>query len=253
VAQLTLNGWAALEVFRALLVFVRVTAAMMLLPGFGEPSMPVRIRILAGLVIAIAIAPAIEDMPQAVPTALGMGYAVVAEAACGALLGALCRTLISAVMSAGQVISYTMGLTNIFAAGISLDQAPTIGAAIYAGVVAILFASGGHHSILRALVESYQLLPPAHFPNPAASASVIVSAGARALRLAGQISLPFLVLALLFNTSLAAANRAVHAMPVFMIFHPLLIALGLYLLAATVPGILDPSLAEWSNISQLLR
>ena len=81
----------------------------------------------------------------------------------------------------------------------------------------------------------------------------MVSAGTRALRLAGQISLPFLVLALLFNASLAAANRALPAIPVFMVANPLLVALGLYLLAATIPGILDPSLAEWSNLVELLR
>ena len=81
----------------------------------------------------------------------------------------------------------------------------------------------------------------------------MVAAGVRSLRLAGQISLPFLVLALLFNTSLAAANRALPAIPLFMVANPLLVALGLYLLAATVPGILDPALGDWSNLIDLLR
>jgi flagellar biosynthetic protein FliR len=135
----------------------------------------------------------------------------------------------------------------------SFDQSPTIGAALYAGVVAILFASGGHHVILHGLLDSYQLLPPAHFPSPSASASVLIAAGVSALRLAGQISLPFLVLALLFNASLAAVNRALPAIPVFMIANPLLVTLGLYLLAATVPGILDPSLGDWSNLVGLLH
>jgi flagellar biosynthetic protein FliR len=165
----------------------------------------------------------------------------------------LCRTLISAITTAGQLISQTIGLTNVFTPGMSIDQSPTIGAALYAGVVAILFASGAHHTILRGLIESYQLLPPGQFPNSAASARVIVLAGARSLRLAGQISLPFLVLALLFNASLAAINRALPAIPVFMVANPLLVALGLYLLAATVPGILDPSLGEWSKLAEMLR
>jgi flagellar biosynthetic protein FliR len=252
-AQLTLSGWASLELYQILLVFVRISAAMMLLPGFGEPSVPVRMRILAGIALAATVAPAIDGMPLATPTAGGVGYAVVAEAVVGALLGALCRTLVSSVLTAGQIISQSVGVTNIFTAGISMDQSPTIGAALYAGVIAIMFASGGHHSILRGLIDSYQLLPPGQFPNPAASARVMVSAGTRALRLAGQISLPFLVLALLFNASLAAANRALPAIPVFMVANPLLVALGLYLLAATIPGILDPSLAEWSNLVELLR
>jgi flagellar biosynthetic protein FliR len=251
--QLTLSGWASLEIFQTLLVFVRISAAMILLPGYGEPSVPVRMRILAGLTLAAAVAPSIEGMPQATPAAAGVGYTVVAEALSGMLLGLLCRTLVSAILTTGQIISQSVGLTNIFAAGISIDQSPTIGAALYAGAIAILFASGGYQSILRGLIDSYQLLPPGQFPNPGVSARVIVSAGARALRLAGQISLPFLVLALLFNASLAAANRALPAIPLFMIANPLLVVLGLYLLAASVPAILDPALAEWSNLAGLLR
>ena len=252
-AQLTLSGWASVELFRTLLVFVRISAAMLLLPGFGEPSVPARMRILAGLAVALTVSPSIDGMPQATPTGAAIGYAVVAEAVGGALLGALCRTLVSAVTTGGQIISQAIGLTNIFTPGMSFDQSPTIGAALYAGVIAIMFASGGHHAILRGLVESYQLLPPGHFPNPAASARVMVAAGVRSLRLAGQISLPFLVLALLFNTSLAAANRALPAIPLFMVANPLWVALGLYLLAATVPGILDPALGDWSNLIDLLR
>ena len=144
-AQLTLSGWASLELYQILLVFVRISAAMMLLPGFGEPSVPVRMRILAGIALAATVAPAIDGMPLATPTAGGVGYAVVAEAVVGALLGALCRTLVSSVLTAGQIISQSVGVTNIFTAGISMDQSPTIGAALYAGVIAIMFASGGHH------------------------------------------------------------------------------------------------------------
>ena len=59
---------------------------------------------------------------------------------------------------------------NIFAAGMAIDQAATVGAALYAGLVAIMFASGGHHVILRALVESYDVLPAAGFPNTSATA-----------------------------------------------------------------------------------
>ena len=251
--RLTLSDWASVEVFRALLVFVRVSSAMMLLPGFGEPSIPVRVRILAGIMIGAAVAPSVAGMPSAAPTLTGVAYAVMAEAMCGVLMGALCRTLISTVQTAGQFISQTMGLTNIFAAGIALDQSATIGAALYTGVIAILFASGGHHLILRGLIDSYHLLPPGEFPNPAASARVLVAAGTRMMRLAGQISLPFLVLGLMFNATLAVVNRALPAIPVFMLANPILTALGLYLLAATVPGIMDPSLADWSDLSSMLN
>ncbi|HUB50390.1 MAG TPA: flagellar biosynthetic protein FliR [Acetobacteraceae bacterium] len=251
--SLNLSQWMSLEIYRALLVFIRIGAAMLLLPGYGEPSVPVRIRILVGVAIAAAVSANVADMPQLVPGAGGIVKAVAAEAMAGALLGTLGRTLISAILVAGQVIGQNIGLSNVFATGVTIDQSATAGAAIYAGILAILFASGAHHLILRGLIESYRLLPPGQFPNTGASARVVVAAGARAFRLAGQIALPFLLLSLLFNASLAVMNRALPAIPVFQIANPALVVLGLYLLAATVPGILDPGLADWADLAGMMR
>jgi flagellar biosynthesis protein FliR len=252
VVDLTLSHWLTLEIYRTLLVFVRVSAAFLLLPGFGEPSVPVRIRVLAALAVAIAAAPTIAGMPQATPDAGRLIGAVLAEAANGALLGTLSRTLISGVLMAGQVISQNIGLTNIFAVGLSIDESSTTGAALYAGILAVLFAAHGHHAILQSLVGSYGLLPPGQFPEIAASARAVVAAGLRAFRLAGQLALPFLLLALVFNVSLAAVNRAMPSMPVFMIASPALVVVGLYLLVATVPGLLENGLAGWSDLPSLL-
>jgi flagellar biosynthesis protein FliR len=252
-AELSLAGSLSLEIYCTLLVFVRISAAFLLLPGFGEPAVPTRMRFLAALAAAAAVAPAVAGMPAAVPDTLRIGIAIIAEAMCGALLGILTRTVISGVLVAGQIISQSVGLTNIFAPGLSIDAASAIGGAIYAGVVAILFASNGHHVILRALVESYDLLPPARFPEIAASLRSVVSAGVRSLRLGGQLSLPFLLLALVFNVALAAINRAMPSMPVFMIANPALTIFGLYLLVATIPGILDIGMGGWSDLASLLR
>ena len=68
-------------------------------------------------------------------------------------------------------------------------------------MIAIMFASGGHHVILRALVESYSVLPAASFPNVAASARAVIEAGLRCFRTGGQLAFPFLLLAFVFNVS----------------------------------------------------
>jgi flagellar biosynthesis protein FliR len=245
---LDLSGWLSLEIYRGLLVFVRISAALLLMPGFGEPSVPVRIRILAGVAIAAAVSPAVAGMPGVVPGTWGLLLAVAAEAMSGALLGLLARTVISGVLIAGQVIGQNIGLANIFALGLAIDQAATVGAAVYAGLLAVLFASGGHYLILRSLVESYRVLPAAHFPSVGAGASSIVAAGLQSFRLALQLAFPFLMLSLVFNAALGAMNRALPAMPVFMIASPALVIAGLYLLAASMPGILDTSLGDWGQL-----
>lgn len=215
--------------------------------------MPVRMRFLAALAVAIAIAPGAPDMPRADPNIWQLVTGVLAEAAVGALLGGLARTIISGVMMCGQIISQNIGLTNIFAPGLAIDESSAVGGALYAGFLAILFASHGAELILRSLANSYDLLPPAQFPAIGAGARSVVAAGAQSFRLASQLALPFLVLALLFNVSLALINRAMPSLPVFMIANPALVLLGLYLLAATVPGLIDSSLSDWTDLSSLLR
>ena len=72
----------------------------------------------------------------------------------------------------------------------------------------------------------------------------MIEAGLRSFRLGGQLAFPFLLLALVFNAALAVVNRALPAIPVFMIASPALVVIGLYLLAAAIPGILDAGLAS---------
>jgi flagellar biosynthetic protein FliR len=133
---LDLSGWLTLEVYRTLLVFSRISAAFLLLPGFGEPAVPARMRVMAGLAIAFSVAGAVPGLPVSVPGAWGTLLAVVGEAFSGALLGTLARTIVSGILIAGQVIGQNIGLGNIFAQGMAIDQAATVGAALYAGLIA---------------------------------------------------------------------------------------------------------------------
>jgi flagellar biosynthetic protein FliR len=248
-----LSTWLSLEVFRVLLVFVRVGTAFQLLPGFGEVAVPVRIRVLAGLAVAIAVAPAIAGMPDAVPPAWGLLVAIAAEATAGVLIGVVSRTVVSGLLIAGQMIGQNVGLMNVFAVGMAPDQAAAVGATVYAGLIAALFAADGHHAVLRAIVDSYGMLSPGQFPNIDAGALTVMQAGARSFRLATQLALPFLLVAMLFNVSLAAINRALPSIPVFQIASPAITAAGLYLLAAAAPGMIDQGLLAWSDMLPLLR
>lgn len=250
---LTLSDWFSLEVWRVALVFLRVGAAFMLLPGFGESWVPLRVRLLTGLAIAAACAQAAPGMPDAVPAAWELVRAVAAEVAAGALIGLIARTMISAVQTAGSVIGQNIGMANLFAIGLSPDQSATIGAALYAGLAAALFAADGHHAVLRAIIGSYATLPAGHFPDPGGGARVLVEAGLRAMRLAGQLAMPFLLVGLCFNVTLAVINRALPSLPVFNLAAPALTVAGLYLLSVTAPGLLDQGLAAWGDMLGLLQ
>jgi len=251
-AALTLEGWLAAELYRLLLVFCRVSAALLLLPGTGEGQVPARVRILAGLLLAFCIAP-LAGPATAPPGAWGAVAAIGAEVAAGALLGTLARLLLSAVQTAGQVIGQSIGISNAFAFGIGMDNSAVLGAAIYAAALAALFALDGHHPGLRALAESYALVPLGAFLPTAEAARTVSEGMTTAFRLAMQLSMPFLFLSVLFNLALAGINRAMPAMPVFMIGAPALLLAGLSLLAAAAPTLVGEVLGAYGAVFLPLR
>lgn len=246
-AEVLLQTALPAEAFRLLLVLGRITAALMLLPGFGDGGMPVRMRTMAGLMMALCIAP-LAGPALPVPGAWGILGAVAAEAVTGAMIGMLARIIIAAVLVAGQVIGQSIGVSNIFTTGLGPDSSATLGAAIQVGCVAALFAMGGHHLALRAVADSYVLFPLGAPPGAAAAARLMTATVAQAFHLALQLSLPFLMLALLFNLALAGINRALPAVPVFMIGAPALLLVGLHLLAATLPTLISETLGAYAAV-----
>jgi flagellar biosynthetic protein FliR len=251
-AALHLEAWISAELYRLLLVFCRVSAALLLLPGLGESQVPARIRILAGLLIALCIAP-LSGPAVPPPAAWAVGFAVVMEVAAGAFLGTLARLLLSAVQVAGQIIGQCIGISNAFVFGVGSDNSAVLGAAIYAACLAALFAVDGHHPGLRALADSYQLVPLGEPLPTAAAARGLSEAMTASFRLAMQLALPFLFLSVLFNVALAGINRAMPAMPVFMIGAPALLMAGLYLLGAVSPTLVDEVLGAYGTAFLLVR
>jgi flagellar biosynthetic protein FliR len=247
-----LATWLPAEIYRLALVFCRVSAALMILPGFGEHTVPVRIRMLAGLAIAFCIAP-LAGAAVPVPGIWSIAAAVLVEVTTGTLLGTLSRILLSSIQTAGQLIGQSIGLSNAFVFGLGNDNSAVIGAALYAGALAVLFTMEGHHAGLRALADSYAMVPLGMPPPMDASAQTLTAMTARAFRLAMQFSMPFLAMALLFNLAMAGINRAMPAMPVFMIGAPALLMAGLQLLAMAAPGIVHESLGAYADIFVLGR
>jgi flagellar biosynthetic protein FliR len=251
--QITLNGWISEETWRVALVFARVGAALMMLPGYGEPGIPARFRLFVGLGFAVAIAATIGPVPPPPKNVWGLIFGLLPDLSTGILFGLLSRTIVSGMLTAGTVIGQNIGMANIFIQGLGFEQSAALGSITYAAFLAALFASHGDHLILRAMVGTYDIVAPGNWLDISASAKAMVDATAKSFELAVQLSMPFLLLALLFNVSLAMVNKVMPHLPVFQIGQPFLLALGLYLLAASAPAMLEHSLSAYTDILMVMR
>src|SRR5271156_906777 len=146
-----------------MLVFARVGAMVMLLPGLGESNIPVRIKLGIALMLALIILPlhraAYHIDLQSTNALLVM---MIHEIVVGIVLGATARVTLSALQVGGAVIAQQMGLG--FATSVDPtnqgQQGVLIGNFLTMLGVTLLFATDTHHLVIAALNDSYKIFSP---------------------------------------------------------------------------------------------
>src|SRR5258708_39866323 len=94
-----------------MLVFARVGAMGMLLPGFGETNIPVRVKLGIALLLTLIILPLHRAAYQVDLTSMSsLAVLMVYEIIIGVVLGATARVTLSALSVAGSVIAQQLGL-----------------------------------------------------------------------------------------------------------------------------------------------
>lgn len=219
-----------------MLVFARIGTMVMLLPGFGEMTMPVRVRLSIALALAAMFLPLHRaaytiDLRDIGPVLLMFGH----EMIIGAILGLTARLSISALQVAGAVIAQQMGLGFVTAVDPSMGQQNVIVANFLTMLgVTLIFATDLHYLVIAALNDSYRLFAPGASILVGDAAALITKTVAGAFKVGIQLSAPFLVFGLLFNLGLGVLSRLMPQMQVFFIGLPLSILLGFLILIAVV-------------------
>lgn len=227
---LTLYG---VELWPVLVLFARVGAMVMLLPGFGEPSIPPRVRLGFALVLAMALAPALADrMPEPAATAWGMGLQIGGEVLIGLLLGAAARMLVAALATAGQIAGLEIGLAFAQTADPTMTQSGQL-LAVFLGVlgVALIFATGLDHMFLQGVAGSYDVIAPGARAPVGDASELALEAASTSFRVGFQIAMPLIAAGLIFRVGLGVLSRMIPQIQVFFITLPLQVLGGLIVFA----------------------
>jgi flagellar biosynthetic protein FliR len=237
-----------------LLIFARVGTMVMLLPGLGEITVPVRIRLTVALVLAAILLP-LHRNAYAVNLALpGPVMATLfQELLIGAVLGLTARLTISALQVAGSVIAQQLGLGFVTAVDPTQGQQGVIvGNFLSVLGVTLIFATDLHHLIIAALDDSYNLFRPGDIPLFGDVAKLFTQTVAGAFRVGVQLAAPFLVFGLLFNLGLGVLSRLMPQMQVFFVGLPLSILLGLLILFLVLAAMMGTFLDYFGGVLQQL-
>lgn len=223
-----------------MLVFARIGTMVMLLPGLGEMTVPVRVRLTIALVLAAIFLPLHRDaytldLRQFGPVLQMLGQ----ELLVGVVLGLTARLTISALQVAGAVVAQQMGLGFVTAVDPTQGQQNVIvGNFLTILGVTLVFATDLHYLVIAALNDSYRLFAPGALFLVGDIAALFTKTVAAAFKVGIQLSAPFLVFGLLFNLGLGILSRLMPQMQVFFVGMPLSILIGFLILLLVVSAMM---------------
>jgi flagellar biosynthesis protein FliR len=223
-----------------MLVFARIGTMVMLLPGLGELSVPVRVRLTIALVLTAIFLPLHRDayaldLRQFGPVLQMLGQ----ELLIGVVLGLTARLTISALQVAGAVIAQQMGLGFVTAVDPTQGQQNVIvGNFLTILGITLVFATDLHYLVIAALNDSYRLFAPGAVFLAGDLAALFTKTVGAAFKVGIQLSAPFLVFGLLFNLGLGLLSRLMPQMQVYFVGMPLSILLGFLILLLVVSAMM---------------
>ncbi len=236
----------------ALILFARIGAVFMTAPALGDFSLIPRIRLVAALLVTLALfpiaAPVYETAMAARPDH-AIAALLIAETVIGLFIGLLARILFSALNVAGQIIAFQMGLSlaQVFDPTQQL-QGALIGGFLAVMGTAVIFSADLHYLFLFALRDSYAVFIPGSALALGDMAAAMTDVMASAFTLGTRLAAPFIVFGLVFYTAAGVLNRLIPQVQVFFMLLPANLGLGLVLLMLTVGTIVTLFLGELERV-----
>jgi len=224
------------QVWQGALIFGRIGAVLLMLPGVGESYVPPRIRLSLALVVSLALWPVVAGSLPALPESLGgMAGWIIREVLVGLAIGALLRAFLTALSTAGEVVALQSTLAFAQTANpMQASPGSTLSAFLMLLGTTLIFATNTHHLFIAGLVGSYELIAPARPLITGDFASLAVRTIADAFTLGVQLSAPVLVFAIIFNLASGLVGRVMPAFQVYFAAAPLSIILGLSVFALSL-------------------
>lgn len=241
-------------VFAGVLVFARVGAMLMLLPGFGENFVPPRIRLAFAVAVAVLLGPIVAPLLPGPPAEFVALTALIGfEILVGLVIGAVARMFLTALSVAGQVIGLQTGLAFAQAVDPALGQQGALaGAFLNLTGLTLIFVSGLHHLFLSGVLGSYEAFPPG-MPIPVGDASEwALQSFTRSFALGVQITAPLLVFGLVFYLALGVLSRLMPQAQIFFIAMPSNIMIGFAIMALVLGVMMLAWLGQLQDFAQEL-
>jgi flagellar biosynthetic protein FliR len=215
------------------LVFCRVGSCLMLIPGVGSTRVPTQVRLMLCLGATLAVSAAVGEFKgvrlgeATLPALAGL---IAVETGKGLFIGFMARFFFASLQFLATAAADFIGLSMADNSPDDSESLPAFASLISFTASALFIITDQHLEILRALVQSYDVLTFGADLNKKAEMTAMLGILGDASLLALQVCSPFLVYAVTINFLFGILNRLAPQVPVYFVSAPFVIGGGLMIL-----------------------
>lgn len=218
--------------------FCRIAALMSVSPILGMRLIPTRIKIVLAIVITIAVAPVVPEVPQIDILSPDGVLIIIQQFLIGLSMGFALQMVFAAFTLGGQLIAMSMALgfavMNDPVSGISV---PTVSQLFTILVTLIFLAFNGHLILIEVIADSFRTLPIGTIGLSLNSIHELI-AWASYMFIGGVlIALPAIASMLVVNLGFGIMTRAAPQLNIFVVGFPVIITMGFVVILLTLPSI----------------
>lgn len=211
-----------------MLIAVRITGIFVAAPVFARSNLPALMKIGLSITISFILLPLMQDTSIVADSFLSLTVYSIIEFLIGILIGFIAFIYFTSIYLAGTIIDTQIGfgMVNVFDPQTN-SQVPVMGS-FYNNIISLLFiVMNGHHLLVRALVDSYKILPIGFSLNMDIEVvNLMTNIFVDIFILAAKFSAPVLIVIFLANVLLGILARTMPQMNVFIVGIPLKILVG---------------------------
>jgi flagellar biosynthesis protein FliR len=215
------------------LLLVRPGALVLAAPPFGGLYTPTPVKIGLTVILGVVLAPAVA-VPGEVATA-GLALLVARETAIGLALAFAVRVLMAGAELGGQLAGFQLGFGYAATVDPNTGARNNLLASIYSALTLYTFLSlDAHHALLRALADTYRLVPIGYGFHAATIGRTAASLLGVVFVFGIQVATPIVIVLLVAELAIGLVSRAAPALNLMVIGFPVRLLAGLIALSATI-------------------
>ena len=235
VGSFDLFGLSQVRFETLLLIAVRVTVMLSMVPILSARQIPLLVRFGLGLLLTFVISRTVPTLPATLD--LGqLTAAIMSQAFIGLVFGFVAFLVFTGIQFAGEILDIQIGFAVVNIVNPITQQQVTIVGEFELALATILYlAADAHHYLIQGIAGSFALVSLPYVVITYDLTHSVLGFFTQALFLVFQIAAPVAIALFLTNVGLGLMARVAPQMNVFVVGFPLQISIGLIMLIVSLP------------------